>query len=213
MGAKMNAYTSRENTTFFTQLLRQDVRWGVELLADTLQNCVLDPNKLLREQQVILRESQEVEKDSGEMVLDHLHATAFQGSPLARSIIGSESSVRSLTADHVREYIKQQYQPHRMCLVGVGGVSHSELCSAGESLFSSLPTGGPSVADHIASNPSKFTGSDVRVRDDDMSKLHFSVAVEGPSLNDPDLLPCMVMQHMLGSWDRFYPGAYLPPST
>jgi processing peptidase subunit beta len=42
----------------------------------------------------------------------------------------------------------------------------------------------------------------VRIRDDDMEKVSFAVAVQGASWTDPDSVPLMVMQNMLGTWSK-----------
>ena len=50
--------------------------------------------------------------------------------------------------------------------------------------------------------PSYFTGSDVRIRDPDLPTLQFAVAFKGAAWSDPDSVPLMVMQQMLGSWNK-----------
>ena len=46
--------------------------------------------------------------------------------------------------------------------------------------------------------PSKFTGSEVRDRHPDAPPLALAVAFKGASWTDPDSIPLMVMQTMLG---------------
>ena len=49
-----------------------------------------------RERGVILREMQEVEMNLQEVVFDHLHAVAFQGTPLGRTILGPTKNIKSV---------------------------------------------------------------------------------------------------------------------
>lgn len=81
MGAHLNAYTSREQTVYYAKSFKSDIPKSVEILADILQNSTLSNEGIERERDVILREQQEVEKQMEEVVFDHLHATAFQGTP------------------------------------------------------------------------------------------------------------------------------------
>ena len=90
--------------------------------------------------EVILREMEEVNKNQEELVLDHLHATAFQGTSLGRTILGSEENIRTLTRDQLVQYIQTQYTAPRMVVAGAGAVDHSELCSLAEEHFGGLPT-------------------------------------------------------------------------
>ena len=48
----------------------------------------------------------------------------------------------------------------------------------------------------------RYTGSDVRVRDDDMPFAHVAIAVEGCGWQNPDNIPLMIANTMIGSWDR-----------
>jgi hypothetical protein len=54
----------------------------------------------------------------------------------------------------------------------------------------------PSCA--LVQDPSKFTGSEVRDRHPDAPPLALAVAFKGASWTDPDSIPLMVMQTMLG---------------
>lgn len=60
MGGHLNAYTSREQTTYYAKVLQSDVPKALSILADILQNSKFDDNRILREREVILREMEEV---------------------------------------------------------------------------------------------------------------------------------------------------------
>ena len=77
MGGHLNAYTSREQTVYFAKVFERDVPRAMDILADILLHSRLDPVAISRERDVILREMKEVNRHEEELVLDHLHATAF----------------------------------------------------------------------------------------------------------------------------------------
>lgn len=60
MGGHLNAYTSREQTTYYAKVLDKDVPKALEILADILQNSSFDEKRIERERDVILREMEEV---------------------------------------------------------------------------------------------------------------------------------------------------------
>ena len=101
MGAHLNAYTSREQTTYYAKVFKQDVPKAVDVLSDILQNSSLEPAHVERERGVILREMEEVEKEVEEVLFDHLHATAFQQTGLGRTILGSAENVRTITRENL----------------------------------------------------------------------------------------------------------------
>lgn len=113
MGAHLNAYTSREQTVFYAKCLAQDVPKAVEILSDIIQNSKLGESEIDRERNVILREMQEVETNLQEVVFDHLHSTAYQGTSLGMTILGPTENIRSISKQHLTEYVKNNYGPPR----------------------------------------------------------------------------------------------------
>lgn len=113
MGAHLNAYTSREQTVFYAKCLAEDVPKAVEILSDIIQNSKLGENEIERERGVILREMQEVETNLQEVVFDHLHASAYQGTPLGRTILGPTKNIKSITRNDLLNYVRSYYGPPR----------------------------------------------------------------------------------------------------
>lgn len=61
MGGHLNAYTSREQTTYYAKVTAEDVPKALEILADILQNSSFSEARINRERDVILREMEEVQ--------------------------------------------------------------------------------------------------------------------------------------------------------
>merc|ERR1712038_704112 len=200
MGAHLNAYTSREQTVFYAKCLSSDLPQAVEVLADILQNSKLGEQEIERERGVILREMQEVEMNLQEVVFDHLHAVAYQGTPLGRTILGPAKNIKSISRDDLVHYINTHYKGPRMVLAGAGGVNHAELCSMAEKHFAKIGIDCP--AEIPIDQHCRYTGSDVRVRDDSMPLAHVALAVEGCGWTNPDNIPLMVANTLIGNWDR-----------
>ncbi|XP_062210335.1 probable mitochondrial-processing peptidase subunit beta, mitochondrial [Phragmites australis] len=202
MGGHLNAYTSREQTTYYAKVLDKDVPRALEVLADILQNSNLDQARIERERDVILREMEEVEGQSEEVIFDHLHATAFQYTSLGRPILGSADNVRSITKEDLEKYIATHYTASRMVITAAGAVKHEDIVEQATKLFSKLSTDPTTTSMLVAKEPASFTGSEVRIIDDDMALAQFAVAFNGASWLDPDSIALMVMQSMLGSWNK-----------
>ncbi|KAI0698459.1 Metalloenzyme, LuxS/M16 peptidase-like protein [Cytidiella melzeri] len=203
LGAHLNAYTSREQTVYYAKSFRKDVPQAVDIISDILQNSKLDKSAIERERDVILREQQEVDKQLDEVVFDHLHAVAFQRQPLGRTILGPKENILSINRDDLDSYIKTNYSADRMVLVGAGGVDHAELVKLAEKHFSNLPVSpNPIPLGRLAHPKTRFVGSDVRIRDDTLPTAHVAIAVEGVGWSSPDYFPMLVMQSIMGNWDR-----------
>ncbi|XAR71291.1 Ubiquinol--cytochrome-c reductase [Bertholletia excelsa] len=202
MGAHLNAYTSREQTTYYAKVLGKDVPQALDILADILQNSKFDQSRINRERDVILREMEEVEGQMEEVIFDHLHATAFQYTPLGRTILGPAQNIRTITRENLQKYILMHYTAPRMVISASGAVKHQELVEQVKKLFTKLSTDPTTASELVAKEPATFTGSEIRMIDDDMPLAQFAVAVRGASWTDPDSIALMVMQTMLGSWNK-----------
>lgn len=199
MGARFDSYTSREHNAFFVQCFAKDVENAVELLSDVLRNSKLDQGALETERTRILCEINKAAENPSEVVFDYLHDAAFQGTPMAKSIHGTEQTVKSLTKNDLRKYIDAHYIPSGMVLSAVGNVEHSKIAKLAERYFGDLPTGrSGNVHD---SKGIRFTGSEFLYRNDDMPFMYGALAVEGVGFSHPDSIPLKVASTMIGDWD------------
>lgn len=48
--------------------------------------------------------------------------------------------------------------------------------------------------------------SQIRMRDDDLPLAHIAIAVEGPGITSPDIVPLMVANAIIGSYDVTFGG-------
>jgi mitochondrial-processing peptidase subunit beta len=135
---------------------------------------------------------------SEEVVFDHLHATAFQGQPLGRTILGPKENIQSIQRDDLVNYIKTNYLAEKTVLVGAGGIEHDALVKLAEQSFGNLPSAPPSsAAAAIAAEQKRkpeFIGSEVRLRDDTIPTAHIALAVEGVSWNDDNYFTGLLAQ-------------------
>ncbi|CAK8683087.1 mitochondrial-processing peptidase subunit beta-like [Clavelina lepadiformis] len=209
MGAHLNAYTSREQTVYYAKSFSKDLPRAVDILADIIQNSTLGEAEIERERGVILREMEEIEQNQQEVVFDYLHATAYQGTPLGLTILGPSENIKEINREDLLKYIKQHYVPSRMVLAAAGGVDHDKLVGLAKQFFGSSTNTASNSG--ITIHPSRYTGSDIRHRNDDMPYVHVAMAVEGVGWQHPDTIPLMIANQIIGTWDRSsVNGAHFP---
>ncbi|KAM6980234.1 cytochrome b-c1 complex subunit 1, mitochondrial [Aplochiton taeniatus] len=205
MGAHLSAYTSREHTAYYMKTLAKDLPKAVELLSEVVQSSALSEAEIEQQRGVVLRELEEVEGSLQDVCLDLLHATAFQGTPLGQSVLGPSNNARTLTRQDLVEYIGSHYKAPRMVLSAAGGVNHDDLVSLAKQHFSGVSFEYEDDAVPVLS-PCRFSGSEIRMRDDEMPLAHVAIAVEGASAASPDIVPLMVANSIIGSYDITFGG-------
>ncbi|KAL1920048.1 uncharacterized protein VTP21DRAFT_1194 [Calcarisporiella thermophila] len=196
-GAKLSARATREHSIYTGSALGQDVPAVVELLAEAVQQPALDQQTIEKERAAVLRLQDESATRLDEVAFENAHSVAFQGYALANPITGTYEGVKSLTAEDLSAYIKQNHTADRMVLVGAGNVEHERLVDLARKHFGSLSAGS-----RAKQSQTLFTGSEVRVRNDLLPVAHIVLGLEGPSWTSPDFLPMQVIQHVVGSWTK-----------
>ncbi|XP_061312012.1 cytochrome b-c1 complex subunit 1, mitochondrial [Pezoporus flaviventris] len=205
MGAHLNGYTSREQTAYYIKALSKDMPKAVELLADIVQNCALEDSQVEKERGVILQELKEIDSNMEAVTFDYLHATAFQGTPLAHTVEGTTDNIKHLTRADLASYVDNHFKAPRMVLAAAGGISHKELVDAAKQHFSGVPF--KYKEDSVPVLPRcRFTGSEIRARDDGLPVAHIALAVEGPGWANPDNVVLNVANAIMGRYDRTFGG-------
>lgn len=197
LGAHLNAYTSREQTVFYAKVNKGDVPQAMDILADILTNSTYTEDAIEREREVILREMQEVEGQMEEVIFDRLHETAYRGTMLGHTILGPTENIKSISRAMITDYVNTHYTAPRMVVAGAGAVDHGDLVKLSEKLFGSVPSAGKREP-HM--ERARFTGSDIRIRYDDMPLAHVALAFPTAGWNDPDSFTLLAIQTLLGSW-------------
>jgi mitochondrial-processing peptidase subunit beta len=208
-GANLNAYTSREQTVYWLkQQNGQSTKFATDLLSDILLNSKITQEAVESEKPVILRESEEIDKSVQEVLLDKLHLACFRDSSLGYTILGPEENIRSMKRDTLIDYKTQNYTGDKFVVVATGDVDHKEFVKNVEASFGGMKsTNGP------RKNTEKpyFCSSYVAHRNDEMGPTaHIAVGYDGVSWRSPDALAFMVMQQIVGSYNKLQPGIVDP---
>lgn len=198
MGGHLNAYTSREQTVFYSNVNKENVPQAIELLSDILQNSELSERAIEMERSVIMREMQEVDAEMEEHIFDRLHQTAYRDTMLGKTILGPKENVASISRADLQDYISTHYIAPRMVVAGAGAVDHQQLVDLADKHFGAVARTGPREA---VKTPAYFTGSDIRIRYDSNPQAHIAYAFPTAGWTDPDNIPLMLIGQMLGSWD------------
>lgn len=201
IGGHLNAYTSREHTVYYAKVFKDNVPKAMEILSDILLNSNLDDGDIERERGVILREMQEVQMQTEEVVFDCLHETAFNNQGLGKTILGPKENIEKLSRQQLKDYITTHYTAPRMVVAGAGAIEHSQLVDLSSQYFGDLPTQ-PPAGFEVPSDQPRYRGSHVDFREDNMPVAHVAVGVQSAGWTSPHAFDLMVMQTLLGNWDR-----------
>lgn len=127
VGADHNAYTTKEQTTFYTKSLDQDLGLAIDVVSDMITSSVLDPGEVETERGVILEEIAMYEDEPSELVDDVFAARFFEDSPLGRPILGSRETIGGLTRERIQEQYERCYVPANLIVAAAGNLRHEQV--------------------------------------------------------------------------------------
>ena len=126
LGSQSNAFTSEEQTVYYAKVLPELQSQVLELLCDILRPSLREEDFEL-EKQVILEEIAKYEDQPPYGAHEKCMAVHFGDHPLARSVLGTNDSVGSLTPEQMRGYFEHRYSPGNITLAAAGNVDFDQL--------------------------------------------------------------------------------------
>lgn len=192
VGGHMNAYTSRDNTTYYARVLKEDLALGINLLADLVLNSVCDAAELEREKDVILQEIGQTLDTPDDTVFDNLQAVAFKDQPIGRTILGEADTVRGFTRDALMDFMRTHYLASNMVVSAVGNVDHATLLALVEDAF-----GGVSMGERAAPAPAAYVGG-AHIQERPLEQLHLTLGWPGVSYHDERYYAHQIYSTILG---------------
>uniref|UniRef100_A0A2A4K0W0 Peptidase M16 N-terminal domain-containing protein n=1 Tax=Heliothis virescens TaxID=7102 RepID=A0A2A4K0W0_HELVI len=199
LAGKMTVRTTRELQTISMTLPSEYATHAIEKLFKIVTELNINDYEMNQERCNIGLELEDADADPKQVVFDYLHATAFQGTPLAQRVIGTTDNIARFDANIASSFMCEHYQPYRFVLSTSGDVSHNKVMQFAEPRFGGIapqPSGEPETGHN------RFTGSQVIYRDDSMPFCHVALGFEAPGFRSPQYYHMLLMKYIIGSWDR-----------
>lgn len=192
VGGYMNAYTSREITSYHIHLLKDHVPLALDMLADIYQNATLPSEEIERERQVILQEIGMSQDTPDDLIFDNYFETAYPGQTVGAPILGKAHHVKGMKRETMTDYIRRYYTPGRTVISAAGNVDHNEFVKQVQALFASMPA--DSDAHHMTAD---YKGGEHRL-EKKLEQAHVVLGFEGVSRLDDDYHIAQALSAILG---------------
>ena len=192
VGGHMNAYTSREVTSYHAHMLENDMGLGLEVLGGMYNNSTLPDDEIERERQVILQEIGMCHDTPDDLVFDNYYETAYPGQTLGAPILGSSNHVTNMSRQALTDFIKNFYTPSRTVISAAGNVDHDALVEKASTVFADLPKD-----IDFEPKPAAYNGNENRVQKD-LEQAHFILGFQSFSRLDDDHYTAQALSTLLG---------------
>lgn len=140
IGGEVNAYTTKEETTFYAAILCEHVQLTLHLIAEMLQQPAFKKEETDKERMVILDEIESYNDSPSELIYDDFESLVFAGSSLAMPILGTKKTLKHISSkpDYPLRWMEQHYRPERMVVFCQGDIKPERIFRLAEKEFGSL---------------------------------------------------------------------------
>jgi len=135
VGGIINAVTSREYTSYYISLIRDEMKLALDILADMIQEPLFKTSDINLERSVIIEEIKSYEDSPEDYLYDSYYESYFGNSSIGKNIAGTIASVNSVNRERLFRFYKKHYYPSNLILSVSGNTSLKELEPMVETFF------------------------------------------------------------------------------
>lgn len=199
-GLKFGANVAKEYSSFFTQGLKGSLPQAIELLNSKVAQAELNAEYVLKQREITAKQLEAFEESNhAGRVFEHLHATAFQNTPLALPTRGTAETVSDLIVQDLEKFHSKNFVSGNAVVVATGDVKHEDVVALVEKKLQLASGAAPEI------NAGKFLGSEVRLRDDTLPAAWIAIAHEGEAATSPNYYVAQVAAEIFGSFNGAEP--------
>lgn len=146
-GGNLEAYTTRQETGFYANVVAADVPLAIDVISDMLMNPRFEKSEMEKERKVIIEEIHSYDDIPEELAGDVFNASHFAGCGIAHSITGKVRDVKALTLEQMWEYERQVLCDVPLYVCAAGKVNHDELVNLCVNKFARKKSGSKVLVD------------------------------------------------------------------
>ena len=200
IGGEINAYTTKEETTFYAATLSNHFRTTLHLLADMVMRPTFNKKETDKEVTVILDEIESYNDSPSELIYDDFENMVFEGSSLAMPILGTKKTLRriSKSPDIALNWMQQHYRPERMVLFVQGNVTTKQVISAAERELGEVPHISSLSSHSSLSSQSSMPSATIRTYKRHTHQTHIMLGSHAYPIGHEKQLTMYLLNNILG---------------
>ena len=127
LGGELNAYTTKEEIVIHATVLKEDLGKAARLLFELATEATFPDAEIETERGVVLDEIISYKDNPYEDVYDKFEGMLFEGHPLGKPILGTAATVKRITPDELRRFVRTFFVPARMAFTVVADIDEKVL--------------------------------------------------------------------------------------
>jgi predicted Zn-dependent peptidase len=201
LGGDLNAFTNKEDTTFYAAISKEHFAKAVDVLTDIVFNSQYPQNEIDKEVEVICDEIESYNDSPAELIYDEFENIIFEGHPLGHNILGKTEQLRTYTTEDALRFTRRHYCPDNAIFFAYGDVDFKRLINSLEFKVYSLEMITPSAIKpkHSSLNPQHSSqNSQLITKDIGSHQSHVMLGTRAYDIHHPLRIPLYLLNNILG---------------
>ena len=200
LGGELNAFTNKEDTTFYAAIHRDHFSKAVNLLTDIVFHSQYPQTEIDREVDVICDEIESYNDSPAELIYDEFENILFEGHPLGHNILGQAEQLRTYTTEDALRFTRRHYRPDNAVFFVYGDVDFRRVVRLVEGMMGALGPMSPMspIGPIRPISPMRPIGCQTITRQKGTHQAHVIMGCKAYDINHPRRIALYLMNNLLG---------------
>jgi predicted Zn-dependent peptidase len=193
LGARKGASTGLEISQIWAQIVNTKFDDTLALINELVLTSTFPQDKLEQMRNIVLQEIRRRDDEPMSRISELVRANFYQGTALARPLLGTSESVKSLQRSDLRQFWKERYQPDNMLFIIAGKFDWDHVVQRVEELF------GDWQGKTVPSQDQRPTPEPrIALEHQEGKQEHIALMVPFANYTSPDYYPSLMVSEVLG---------------
>ena len=201
VGGELNAFTNKEDTTFYAAISKEHFAQAVNVLTDIVFHSQYPQQEIDKEVEVICDEIESYNDSPAELIYDEFENILFEGHPLGHNILGKAEQLRTYTTEDALRFVRRYYRPDNTIFFAYGDIDFKRLCKILNSLLFNVyslelitPPADKSSINYKLSTINK----EIITKDLGTHQAHVMLGTRAYDIHHPLRIPLYLLNNILG---------------
>ena len=201
VGGELNAFTNKEDTTFYAAISKEHFAQAVNVLTDIVFHSQYPQQEIDKEVEVICDEIESYNDSPAELIYDEFENILFEGHPLGHNILGKAEQLRTYTTEDALRFVRHYYRPDNTIFFAYGDIDFKRLCKILNSLLFNVyslelitPPADKSSINYKLSTINK----EIITKDLGTHQAHVMLGTRAYDIHHPLRIPLYLLNNILG---------------
>ena len=197
VGGELNAFTNKEDTVYYSAILKEHFPRAVDLLTDIVFFSTYPQHEINKEVEVICDEIESYNDSPAELIYDDFESAVFAGHPLGHNILGSEEMLKGYTTEDALRFTRRYYRPENTVFFVSGDVDFKRVVALVKKATASFPEAQPLIDVTPTAVLPDYEPQTIR-HDRGTHQAHVMVGNRAYSVHDKHRMPLYLLNNILG---------------